>query len=123
MVCTLIVHLLCIVSNLSIPPVPVILHRYYILAQSNDFISIAFPINRLLTPPETPLFRSLDDEDQSVTQVSRGRAQSKPIQISRSSTVSAYVQRSFFQELYQISSVTYQFYLFYLFSDGQYSKS
>ncbi|CAN6330907.1 unnamed protein product [Urochloa humidicola] len=42
----------------------------------------------LLTPPETPLFRSLDDEDdQSVPQVSRGRAQSKPIQISRSSTM------------------------------------
>ncbi|TKW25036.1 hypothetical protein SEVIR_3G090400v4 [Setaria viridis] len=42
----------------------------------------------LLTPPETPLFRSLDDEEeQSVTQVSRGRAQSKPIQISRSSTM------------------------------------
>ncbi|XP_066355323.1 probable GPI-anchored adhesin-like protein PGA55 isoform X1 [Miscanthus floridulus] len=40
----------------------------------------------LLTPPETPLFRSLDDEEnQSITQVSRGRAQSKPIQISRSS--------------------------------------
>ncbi|PUZ63379.1 hypothetical protein GQ55_3G063100 [Panicum hallii var. hallii] len=41
----------------------------------------------LLTPPETPLFRSLDDDDQSVTQVSRGRAQTKPIQISRSSTM------------------------------------
>ena len=58
--------------------------------------SLLFPINRLLTPPETPLFRSLDDDDQSVTQVSRGRAQTKPKQISRSSTVSAYVQRSFF---------------------------
>ncbi|KAG0520657.1 hypothetical protein BDA96_08G092900 [Sorghum bicolor] len=42
----------------------------------------------LLTPPETPLFRSLDDEEnQSITLVSRGRAQSKPIQISRSSTM------------------------------------
>ncbi|KAL6641691.1 hypothetical protein ACP70R_019872 [Stipagrostis hirtigluma subsp. patula] len=42
----------------------------------------------LLTPPETPLFRSLDDEeDQSITQISRGRAKSKPIQISRSSTM------------------------------------
>lgn len=42
----------------------------------------------LLTPPETPLFQLLDDEEnQSVTQVSRGRAQSKPIQISRSSMV------------------------------------
>ncbi|KAL6905861.1 hypothetical protein ACP4OV_003462 [Aristida adscensionis] len=42
----------------------------------------------LLTPPETPLFRSLDDEEnQSITQISRGRAKSKPIQISRSSTM------------------------------------
>ncbi|AQK40121.1 uncharacterized protein [Zea mays] len=42
----------------------------------------------LLTPPETPLFRSLDDEEnQSITQVSRGRAQSKPVQTSRSSTM------------------------------------
>ncbi|XP_006663927.1 uncharacterized protein LOC102712212 isoform X2 [Oryza brachyantha] len=42
----------------------------------------------LLTPPETPLFRSLDDEeDQSADQDSRGRAKSKPIQISGSSTM------------------------------------
>uniref|UniRef100_A0A0D9XY39 Uncharacterized protein n=1 Tax=Leersia perrieri TaxID=77586 RepID=A0A0D9XY39_9ORYZ len=42
----------------------------------------------LLTPPETPLFRSLDDEeDQSAGQDSRGRAKSKPIQISGSSVM------------------------------------
>ncbi|KAG8051037.1 hypothetical protein GUJ93_ZPchr0009g814 [Zizania palustris] len=41
----------------------------------------------LLTPPETPLFRSLDDEDQSTAQDSRGRAKSKPIKISGSSTM------------------------------------
>ncbi|KAI4988655.1 hypothetical protein ZWY2020_035895 [Hordeum vulgare] len=42
----------------------------------------------LLTPPETPLFRSLDDEEeQFVGQASRGRAQSKGMQISRPSTM------------------------------------
>uniref|UniRef100_A0A0A9HAB9 Proline-rich family protein n=1 Tax=Arundo donax TaxID=35708 RepID=A0A0A9HAB9_ARUDO len=42
----------------------------------------------LLTPPETPLFRSLDDEeDQRIGMVRRGRAQIKPISISRSSTM------------------------------------
>lgn len=42
----------------------------------------------LLTPPETPLFRSLDDEEErSVGQASRGRAQSKAVQISRPSTM------------------------------------
>ncbi|BAF29491.1 uncharacterized protein [Oryza sativa Japonica Group] len=42
----------------------------------------------LLTPPETPLFRSLDDEEeQSAGQDSRGRTKSKPIRISGSSTV------------------------------------
>lgn len=42
----------------------------------------------LLTPPETPLFRSLDDEEeQSAGHVSRGRAQSKAMQILRSSTM------------------------------------
>lgn len=49
----------------------------------------------LLTPPETPLFRSLDDEEeQSAGQDSRGRTKSKPIRISGSSTVSAYVQHT-----------------------------
>jgi hypothetical protein len=44
----------------------------------------------LLTPPETPLFRSLDDdEDKLAGPAPRGRAQTKPILISRSSTVSA----------------------------------
>ncbi|KAF0888681.1 hypothetical protein E2562_016478 [Oryza meyeriana var. granulata] len=42
----------------------------------------------LLTPPETPLFRSLDDEeDQSAVQDSRGRTKSKPIQILGSSAM------------------------------------
>ncbi|KAI4992504.1 hypothetical protein ZWY2020_051941, partial [Hordeum vulgare] len=45
-------------------------------------------IKTLLTPPETPLFRSLDDEEeQFVGQASRGRAQSKGMQISRPSTM------------------------------------
>lgn len=41
----------------------------------------------LLTPPETPLFRSLDDEDQHIGMAHGGRAQVKPISISRSSTM------------------------------------
>ncbi|MED6220013.1 hypothetical protein PIB30_041091, partial [Stylosanthes scabra] len=41
----------------------------------------------LFTPPDTPLFPSLDDEPQEVNVVSRGRPQSKPISISRSSTI------------------------------------
>ncbi|XP_062202765.1 uncharacterized protein LOC133905072 isoform X2 [Phragmites australis] len=57
--------------------------------ESHDLLNVDGDKNDyewLLTPPETPLFRSLDDaEDQSVAQISRGRAQSKPIQISRSS--------------------------------------
>ncbi|MED6168244.1 hypothetical protein PIB30_010025 [Stylosanthes scabra] len=39
----------------------------------------------LFTPPDTPLFPSLDDEPHEV--ISRGRPQSKPISISRSSTI------------------------------------
>lgn len=50
-----------------------------------------FWLNRLLTPPETPLFRSLDDEDQHIGMAHGGRAQVKPISISRSSTVSAHL--------------------------------
>uniref|UniRef100_K3Z3A8 Proline-rich family protein n=1 Tax=Setaria italica TaxID=4555 RepID=K3Z3A8_SETIT len=43
---------------------------------------------RLLTPPETPLFHSLDDEEyQRIGMAHRGRAQIKPISISRSSTM------------------------------------
>ncbi|KAJ7950716.1 Proline-rich family protein [Quillaja saponaria] len=41
----------------------------------------------LLTPPDTPLFPSLDDEPPPVSIASRGRPQSKPISISRSSTM------------------------------------
>ncbi|TVU51540.1 hypothetical protein EJB05_02975 [Eragrostis curvula] len=42
----------------------------------------------LLTPPETPLFRSLDDEeDHRIGLARRGRAQIKPVSISRSSTM------------------------------------
>ncbi|CAL4911039.1 unnamed protein product [Urochloa decumbens] len=42
----------------------------------------------LLTPPATPLFRSLDDEeDQRIGMAHRGRTQIKPISISRSSTM------------------------------------
>ncbi|KAM7260576.1 hypothetical protein ACFE04_011249 [Oxalis oulophora] len=41
----------------------------------------------LLTPPETPLFPSLDDEPQLDIAAHRGRPRSKPITISRSSTM------------------------------------
>lgn len=41
----------------------------------------------LLTPPDTPLFPSLDDEPSQTSFGSRGRPQSKPIAISRSSTM------------------------------------
>ncbi|KAI3872895.1 hypothetical protein MKX03_029937 [Papaver bracteatum] len=40
----------------------------------------------LLTPPDTPLFRSLDDETIPVNLVQRGRTRSQPISVSRSST-------------------------------------
>ncbi|KAI3919525.1 hypothetical protein MKX01_018348 [Papaver californicum] len=40
----------------------------------------------LLTPPDTPLFRSLDDETMPVNLVQRGRTRSQPISVSRSST-------------------------------------
>ncbi|CAL9081794.1 unnamed protein product [Musa textilis] len=40
----------------------------------------------LLTPPETPLFPSLDDDEPQPTNVSRGRIRSQPISISRAST-------------------------------------
>ncbi|KAG2615524.1 hypothetical protein PVAP13_3NG054900 [Panicum virgatum] len=65
--------------------------------ESHDLLNVDSDRNDcewLLTPPETPLFRSLDDDDQSVTQVSRGRAQTKPIQISRSSTMDTQRARS-----------------------------
>lgn len=41
----------------------------------------------LLTPPDTPLFRSLEDEAPSVNLAHRGRPRSQPISISRSSTM------------------------------------
>ncbi|EEF47547.1 flocculation protein FLO11 [Ricinus communis] len=41
----------------------------------------------LLTPPDTPLFPSLDDEPPPVNVASRGRPRSQPITISRSSTM------------------------------------
>lgn len=41
----------------------------------------------LLTPPDTPLFASLDDETPQVNLAQRGRAQTQPISISRSSTM------------------------------------
>ncbi|XP_025640082.1 uncharacterized protein [Arachis hypogaea] len=48
----------------------------------------------LFTPPDTPLFPSLDDEPQQINVVGRGSPQSKPISISRSSTMErSYVSR------------------------------
>ncbi|XP_042053451.1 uncharacterized protein LOC121798485 [Salvia splendens] len=41
----------------------------------------------LITPPETPLFPSLDDEAPAVSLAPRGRPRSQPITISRSSTM------------------------------------
>ncbi|KAM7487178.1 hypothetical protein LguiB_024662 [Lonicera macranthoides] len=41
----------------------------------------------LLTPPDTPLFPSLDDEAPPVNHAQRGRPRSQPISISRSSTM------------------------------------
>ncbi|KAL8520126.1 hypothetical protein ACS0TY_010886 [Phlomoides rotata] len=41
----------------------------------------------LITPPETPLFRSLDDEAPPVSLAPRGRPRSQPVTISRSSTM------------------------------------
>ncbi|KAG8093346.1 hypothetical protein GUJ93_ZPchr0012g19418 [Zizania palustris] len=59
--------------------------------ENHDFLNVDGEKNDydwLLTPPETPLFRSLDDdEDQRAGPAPRGRAQTKPISISRSSTM------------------------------------
>lgn len=41
----------------------------------------------LLTPPDTPLFPSLDDEPQPTSTARRGRPRSQPISMSRSSTM------------------------------------
>ncbi|KAL9277182.1 hypothetical protein ACSQ67_025269 [Phaseolus vulgaris] len=43
--------------------------------------------DRLLAPRDTPMFPSLDDEPSMTSFGSRGRPQSKPIAISRSSTM------------------------------------
>ncbi|XP_020253393.1 uncharacterized protein LOC109830528 isoform X2 [Asparagus officinalis] len=49
----------------------------------------------LLTPPETPLFHSLDDEDpQPQNLPSRGRPRSQPINVSRSSSMNEKTHRS-----------------------------
>ncbi|KAF0890003.1 hypothetical protein E2562_035043 [Oryza meyeriana var. granulata] len=59
--------------------------------ESRDFLNVDGDKNDydwLLTPPETPLFRSLDDDkDKHAGPAPRGRAQTKPISISRSSTM------------------------------------
>jgi len=47
-------------------------------------------MQRLLTPPDTPIFGSLDDEPASVNLVHNGRERSRPISISRSVTVSCH---------------------------------
>lgn len=49
-------------------------------------------VYRLLTPPDTPLFPSLEAEEVApVNLARRGRPRSQPISISRSSTVSHHV--------------------------------
>ncbi|XP_006663925.1 uncharacterized protein LOC102711930 [Oryza brachyantha] len=59
--------------------------------ENRDFLNVDGEKNDydwLLTPPETPLFRSLDDdEDKHAGPAPRGRPQTKPISISRSSTM------------------------------------
>ncbi|CAA6667819.1 unnamed protein product [Spirodela intermedia] len=58
--------------------------------ESNDLLNVGSEKNDydwLLTPPETPLFSSLDDEDlASANLVSRGRPRAQPIPISTSSS-------------------------------------
>ncbi|KAH9622005.1 hypothetical protein KSS87_020063 [Heliosperma pusillum] len=59
--------------------------------ESNDLLNDDADKNDyewLLTPPETPLFPSMDDEPASVDLVHNGRGRSRPISLSRSSTVS-----------------------------------
>ncbi|KAJ0537419.1 hypothetical protein HanHA300_Chr08g0263271 [Helianthus annuus] len=48
----------------------------------------------LMTPPDTPLFPSLDDETPRVIPPQRGRPRAQPISISRSSTVSRLYTKS-----------------------------
>nr|CAD1837098.1 unnamed protein product [Ananas comosus var. bracteatus] len=59
--------------------------------ESSDLLNVDGDKNDydwLLTPPDTPLFPSLDDEEpQRLSMAPRGRPQSQPISISRSSTL------------------------------------
>ncbi|KAJ6721609.1 GASTRIC MUCIN-LIKE PROTEIN [Salix viminalis] len=58
--------------------------------ESSEFLNVEGEKNDydwLLTPPETPLFPSLEDEPPPVNVASRGRPRSQPISISRSSTM------------------------------------
>ncbi|KAA8529735.1 hypothetical protein F0562_034165 [Nyssa sinensis] len=58
--------------------------------ESSDLLNVDGDKNDydwLLTPPETPLFPSLDDETPPVNLPQRGRPRSQPISISRSSTM------------------------------------
>lgn len=58
--------------------------------ESSDLLNVEEEKNDyewLLTPPDTPLFPSLDDEPPPVTAAQRGRPRSQPISISRSSTM------------------------------------
>ncbi|XP_074301977.1 uncharacterized protein LOC141633388 isoform X4 [Silene latifolia] len=52
----------------------------------SSFLNCWWISPRLLTPPETSLFPSLDDKPASVDFVHNGRARSRPISLSRSST-------------------------------------
>lgn len=70
-----------------------ILFLYWCLSTLVLFMSfywrndLVFKFQRLVTPPDTPLFPSLDDEPPPVNAPQRGRPRSQPISISRSSTV------------------------------------
>ncbi|KAL9226296.1 hypothetical protein vseg_002126 [Gypsophila vaccaria] len=58
--------------------------------ESSDLLNVDGDKNDyewLLTPPDTPLFPSLDDDPPPVNMVHSGRARSRPIAISRSSTM------------------------------------
>ncbi|KAG8365942.1 hypothetical protein BUALT_Bualt17G0024400 [Buddleja alternifolia] len=58
--------------------------------ESSDLLNVEGDKNDydwLITPPETPLFASLDDETPQASLVPRGRPRSQPVSISRSSTM------------------------------------
>lgn len=62
---------------------------FYLAGFDSTLILALVSLNwRLLTPPHTPLFTSLDDETPPVNLAQRGRPRSQHISISRSSTVS-----------------------------------